>query len=397
MGLFEGLHINKLTFVNRWIHPCNYRLSEVVELQADEGVADLSNASSGEIVTPDMAHLVNPYWSKFPPMNSTMSQVLGIYTLILLLFSSFGNGVVVYIFGSAKSLRTPANLLVLNLAFSDFCMMVSQAPVMIINFYYETWILGPLWCDIYSICGSMFGCVSIWSMCMIALDRYNVIVKGVSGRPMTTKLAVRKISGIWMFATFWTLLPLLGWSRYVPEGNLTACTIDYMTRDWNPRSYLLIYSSLVYFTPLFLICYSYWFIIDAVAAHEKAMSEQAKKMNVKSLRSSRDCEKSTEAKLAKVALTTIALWFMSWTPYVIICYCGFFGVEGMTPLSTIWGATFAKTGAACNPIVYGISHPKYRLVLKEKCPCCIFGSTEEDKPDAPASESQGTADAESNA
>ncbi|CAD6992356.1 unnamed protein product [Ceratitis capitata] len=111
--------------------------------------------------------------------------ILGLFTLVLLLISACGNGVVVYIFGGTKSLRTPANLLVLNLAFSDFCMMVSQAPVMIINFYYETWILGPLWCDIYSICGSMFGCVSIWSMCMIALDRYNVIVKGVSGRPMT--------------------------------------------------------------------------------------------------------------------------------------------------------------------------------------------------------------------
>lgn len=162
-----------------------------------------------------MAHLVNPYWSKFPPMDSTMSQILGLFTLVLLLISACGNGVVVYIFGGTKSLRTPANLLVLNLAFSDFCMMVSQAPVMIINFYYETWILGPLWCDIYSICGSMFGCVSIWSMCMIALDRYNVIVKGVSGRPMTIKLAIMKIVVIWLFATFWTLAPLLGWSRLI--------------------------------------------------------------------------------------------------------------------------------------------------------------------------------------
>ncbi|XP_011187685.2 opsin Rh2 [Zeugodacus cucurbitae] len=356
-----------------------------------------SNGSVLDRVTPDMAHLVNPYWSKFPPMDSTMSQILGIFTLALLLISACGNGVVVYIFGGTKSLRTPANLLVLNLAFSDFCMMVSQAPVMIINFYYETWILGPLWCDIYAICGSMFGCVSIWSMCMIALDRYNVIVKGVSGRPMTIKLALVKIMAIWLFATFWTLAPLMGWSRYVPEGNLTACSIDYMTRDWNPRSYLLTYSLLVYFTPLFLICYSYWFIIAAVAAHEKAMREQAKKMNVKSLRSSEDCDKSAEAKLAKVALTTISLWFMAWTPYLIICYCGLFEVDGLTPLNTIWGATFAKTSAVYNPIVYGISHPKYRLVLKEKCPCCVFGSTEEPKPDAPAAESQGTTDAESSA
>ena len=142
-----------------------------------------------------------------------MNQLLGVFTFIIFVVSLCGNGVVVFIFGGTKSLRTPANLLVLNLAFSDFCMMASQSPAMLINFYYETWILGPFWCDVYAVCGSMFGCVSIWSMCMIALDRYNVIVKGMSGQPMTVKLAVFKIIFIWTFATFWTVMPLLGWNK----------------------------------------------------------------------------------------------------------------------------------------------------------------------------------------
>lgn len=159
-----------------------------------------------------MAHLVNPYWGRFAPMPTSTNQLFGIFTAVIMVISCCGNGVVVYIFGGTKSLRTPANLLVLNLAFSDFCMMLSQSPVMIVNFYFETWILGPLWCDIYAICGSMFGCVSIWSMSMVALDRYQVIVKGVSGRPMTVKVALVKITFIWTFASFWTLMPLVGWS-----------------------------------------------------------------------------------------------------------------------------------------------------------------------------------------
>ncbi|XP_067619573.1 opsin Rh2 [Eurosta solidaginis] len=358
------------------------------------------NTANGTIldcVTPDMAHLINPYWSKFPPVDSKISKILAIFTFVLLFVSTIGNGVVLYIFGRTKSLRTPANLLILNLAFSDGCMMVSQAPVMIINLYNGTWILGPLWCDIYAICGSMFGCVSIWSMTMIALDRYNVIVKGVTGRPMTIKLATRKIKAIWLFATFWTVLPMMGWNRYVPEGSLTGCTIDYMTKDPTERAYIFIYTVWVYFTPLFTICYSYWFIIAAVSSHEKAMREQARRMKVKSLRSSEDCEKSIELKLAKVALTTISLWFMAWTPYSTITYCGVFGVGGLTPLNTIWGGIFAKVGAVLNPIVYAISHPKYRQVLKQKCPLCVFGSTEEPKQDKPISISQCTTISESNA
>lgn len=32
-------------------------------------------------------------------------------------------------------------------------------------------------CELYAMFGSLFGCASIWTMTMIALDRYNVIVK----------------------------------------------------------------------------------------------------------------------------------------------------------------------------------------------------------------------------
>lgn len=32
-------------------------------------------------------------------------------------------------------------------------------------------------CELYGMFGSLFGCASIWTMVMIALDRYNVIVK----------------------------------------------------------------------------------------------------------------------------------------------------------------------------------------------------------------------------
>lgn len=81
---------------------------------------------------------------------------------------------------------------------------------------------------------------------------------------------------------------------------MTACGTDYLTKDWVSRSYILAYSVACYFVPLFLICYSYWFIMAAVSAHEKAMREQAKKMNVASLRSAENQSASTEAKLAKV-------------------------------------------------------------------------------------------------
>lgn len=98
------------------------------------------------------------------------------------------------------------------------------------------------------------------------------------------------------------------------------------------------------------------------------MREQAKKMNVASLRSSEAQNTSAECKLAKVALVTISLWFMAWTPYCIINYTGIFEGAKITPLATIWGSLFAKANAVYNPIVYGISHPRYRAALFARFP-----------------------------
>ncbi|XP_018314938.1 rhodopsin, long-wavelength [Mycetomoellerius zeteki] len=319
-------------------------------------------------VPPEMLHMVDVHWYQFPPMNPLWHGLLGFVVGVLGTISVIGNGMVIYIFTTTKSLRTPSNLLVVNLAISDFLMMLSMSPTMVINCYYETWVLGPLFCELYGMAGSLFGCGSIWTMTMIAFDRYNVIVKGLSARPMTINGALIRIFGIWLFTMLWTIAPLFGWNRYVPEGNMTACGTDYLTKDIISRSYILFYSIFVYFMPLFLIIYSYFFIIQAVAAHEKNMREQAKKMNVASLRSAENQSTSAECKLAKVALMTISLWFMAWTPYLVINYAGIFETTKISPLFTIWGSLFAKANAVYNPIVYGISHPKYRAALFQRFP-----------------------------
>nr|ART30082.1 opsin [Heliconius sara] len=337
-----------------------------------------SNETVVDKVLPEMLHLIDPHWHQFPPMNPLWHGLLGFVIGVLGFISVTGNGMVVYIFTTTKSLKTPSNILVVNLAFSDFLMMFMMAPPMVINCYNETWVFGPLACQLYACAGSLYGCVSIWTMTMIAFDRYNVIVKGIAAKPMTINGALLRVFGIWAFSLAWTIAPLFGWGRYVPEGNMTACGTDYFDQSFSNRSYILLYSIACYYAPLFLIIYSYFFIVQAVAAHEKAMREQAKKMNVASLRSSDAANTSAECKLAKVALMTISLWFMAWTPYLVINYAGIFKTMTISPIVTIWGSVFAKANAVYNPIVYGISHPKYRAALYARFPGLFCQSAPED-------------------
>ncbi|XP_047493713.1 rhodopsin-like [Penaeus chinensis] len=335
-----------------------------------------------DTVPKELLHMVDSHWYQFPPMNPLWYSLVGFWMVIMGCLSVAGNFVVIWVFMNTKSLRTPANLLVVNLAMSDFLMMFTMFPPMVISCYWQTWTLGAFFCEIYAFLGSLFGCVSIWTMVFITADRYNVIVKGVSAEPLTSGGAMARIAGTLAASLAWCLPPFFGWNRYVPEGNMTACGTDYLTETTLSKSYLWVYSVWVYIFPLFYIIYSYTFIVKAVAAHEKGMREQAKKMGVKSLRSEEAQKTSAECRLAKVALMTVTLWFMAWTPYFIINWGGMFNKPMVTPIFSIWGSVFAKANAVYNPIVYAISHPRYRAALEKKLPCLACATEGQNGSDA---------------
>jgi len=215
-----------------------------------------------------------------------------------------------------------------------------------------------------------------------------VIVKGISAKPLTSGGAMARIGAAWASSIVWGILPFFGWNRYVPEGNLTACGTDYLSPGMKSHSYLYCYGTFVWFFPLLYIIGAYSQIVSKVFEHEKAMKEQAKKMGIKSLRNEESQKTSNECKLAKVALMNVSLWFIAWTPYCVINFAGMNFPHMITPLFTIWGSLFAKCNAVYNPIIYAISHPKYKTALQTKIPC--LACTGEEQYSASASDNQST-------
>lgn len=65
-----------------------------------------------------------------------------------------GNIMVLQIFSKYKSLRSPANMLVINLAVSDLCLMLGLIPEASFNFLSGgTWQFGEIGCQIHAFCG----------------------------------------------------------------------------------------------------------------------------------------------------------------------------------------------------------------------------------------------------
>ena len=92
---------------------------------------------------------------------------------------------------------------------------------------------------------------------------------------------------------------------------MVTCSYDYLSTDWNHKSFML-YAFIGNFSiPVLTVICFYTSICKAVIMHEAALKAQAKKMNVKSLRSGGNVdEDSAEVKIAKVAITNVMLWYV---------------------------------------------------------------------------------------
>jgi len=320
--------------------------------------------------------MIHEHWGSFPPQHPLILHVVGICFFFLWVINFFGNGCVIYIFLKTKSLRTPTNMFVVNLALSDLIMMLTMGLPVVINAYTQRyWMWGNLGCELYGFIGAVCGTCSILTMVVIGYDRYNVIVKGFSGQKITPGLAFIILIVVWGYAVGCSIPPFFGWGSYSPEGLLVTCSYDYLTQDWNRKSFMAYAFIFNYTCPVISIIVFYSQIVKAVVAHEAALRAQAKKMNVDSLRSNaKDDGDSAEVRIAKVAITNVMLWLCTWTPYAVVVAIGCFGDQSLvTPLVSQLPSFLAKTASCLNPVVYAVSHPKFREAIAREIPCLGIG------------------------
>nr|WCQ76389.1 ultraviolet sensitive opsin 2 [Capnodis tenebrionis] len=321
-----------------------------------------------DVPAAELVHIPE-HWLKYPEPEASLHFLLGLLYIGFFLMSCFGNGLVLWIFSTAKSLRTPSNMFVVNLAFCDFIMMF-KTPIFIYNSFHRGFAAGFLGCQIFSVMGTLSGIGASMSNACIAYDRYHTIANPLEGKLTRTKALVMIIF-IWAYTIPWAIMPLLEvWGRFVPEGFLTQCTFDYLMDTFDNHMFVAVLFTFSYVIPMSLIIYYYSQIVSHVVNHEKTLREQAKKMNVDSLRSNQQQQnQSAEIRIAKVAITICFLFVASWTPYAVLAMIGAFGDQSLlTPGFAMVPACTCKIVACVDPYVYALSHPRYRLELQKRLP-----------------------------
>ncbi|KAI5695209.1 hypothetical protein M8J76_004874 [Diaphorina citri] len=276
-------------------------------------------------------------------------------------------------------------------ALLDLCMMVNM-PMLVVNSFYQRVIGWETGCDIYGLFGSISGFGSAMNNAVIAYDRYRTIAFPIDGRLSMGKAFIL-MCFVWFWALPFSLSPMKSvdlFGKYVPEGFLTTCSFDYLTDDDHTRYFVATIFVWAYVIPLLLIVFFYVQLLGHVRGHERMLKEQAKKMNVKSLVSNQDKEKSAEIRIAKVAILIFCLFLISWTPYATIALTGCFGNRNViTPMFGMLPAVAAKIVSCIDPWIYAINHPRFRAELAKRCPCLI--TDEKSSSDAQSTGTHATA------
>ncbi|XP_005749776.1 melanopsin-A-like [Pundamilia nyererei] len=293
---------------------------------------------------------------------------IGVVILAVGITGLLGNFLVIYAFCRSRSLRTPSNIFIINLAVTDFLMCLTQTPIFFINSMHKHWIFGKKGCELYAFCGALFGICSMITLMVIAVDRYVVITRPLASLGvMSRKKAFTTVAVAWLYSVGWSLPPFFGWSAYVPEGLMTSCSWDYMTFTPSVRSYTMLLFTFVFFIPLFVIIFCYCCIFRAIRHTTRAIT----KINCEGTRDSakRFHKMRSEWRMAKIALIVILLFVISWAPYSCTALTAFAGyADLLTPYMNSVPAVIAKASAIHNPIIYAITHPKYRSAISRYVP-----------------------------
>lgn len=162
-------------------------------------------------------------------------------------------------------------------------------------------------------------------------------------------------------------MPVFGWGCYSLEGTGTSCTFDYITRTSENISFVMAMFMFNFILPLCIIVVCYVCIFTFI----RRCNTELLSMDILPT-DSRIRLLRTEYNVAKIGLTAIVIFCVSWIPYSVVSLVALFGDATLiTPLVAGVPVLFAKASAMYNPIIYICSHRGFKREFKSK-QCCRF-------------------------
>nr|XP_020635847.1 alpha-2B adrenergic receptor [Pogona vitticeps] len=142
--------------------------------------------------------------------NTQATAAIAAVTTFLILFTIFGNVLVIIAVLTSRSLKAPQNLFLVSLAAADILVATLIIPFSLANELMGYWYFDKIWCKAYLALDVLFCTASIVHLCAISLDRYWSVSQAIE---YNSKRTPRRIKGtilvVWLIAALISLPPLV--------------------------------------------------------------------------------------------------------------------------------------------------------------------------------------------
>ncbi|XP_073330291.1 teleost multiple tissue opsin 2b isoform X1 [Pagrus major] len=282
-------------------------------------------------------------------LSPTGFVVLSVVLGFIMTFGFLNNFIVLLLFCKFKKLRTPVNMLLLNISVSDMLVCVFGTTLSFASSIRGRWLLGRSGCSWYGFINSCFGIVSLISLVILSYDRYSTLTVYNKRGPNYRK-PLLAVGGSWLYSLFWTVPPLLGWSSYGIEGAGTSCSVSWTVQTVQSHAYIICLFIFCLGIPVLVMVYCYGRLLLAVKQVGKIRKTAARRR---------------EYHILFMVLTTAACYLLCWMPYGVVAMMATFGPPNIiSPVASVVPSLLAKSSTVINPLIYILMNKQfYRCFL----------------------------------
>ena len=266
------------------------------------------------------------------------------------------NSLVLLVFYRNKHLCNPPNVFLISVAASDLFCSVSTLPFYVVANAYGRWIYGDVGCTLIAFVACLSGLASLMHLAAASYERYVALVHPLNSQKFTVRYAARISLAMWLYALFWSLMPLCGWSGFEQEGIGTSCSVRWKSRRMLDLSYNICLLLACYVLPVSVMCFSYVKCCREI----KTGAKSAKELWGRSSRFTRKTFE-TERRMARLFGVMTLAFLGAWTPYAVVSFIAMIG--GPHVISDVAASTpafLAKTSACLSPIIYVFLYKRLR-------------------------------------
>uniref|UniRef100_A0A4W3K091 Pinopsin-like n=1 Tax=Callorhinchus milii TaxID=7868 RepID=A0A4W3K091_CALMI len=291
-----------------------------------------------------------PQWPYFAPKSTYMAVATLMGTVVIL--ASFVNGLVIVVSIKYKKLRSPLNYILVNLAIADLLVTFFGSTVSFSNNINGYFVLGETVCQFEGFMVSLTGIVGLWSLAILAFERYIVICKPMGDFRFQQKHAVWGCLFTWLWSLFWTLPPLFGWCSYSFTPWLFVGTLVS-----NERIMIIID------TPYHIPRLTHQSSAQGVSFVSVAL--QVAKQQKES-----ETTQRAEREVTRMVVMMVGAFLVCWLPYTSFAMVVAINKDIVIhPTLASMPSYFSKTATVYNPVIYIFMNKQFRHCLLSLM-CC---------------------------